>query len=62
LTKHHTIKLTIFFGLEKYKMKFKDFRQYFSEARVDRYLLATGKGYEAVEAISFTSTLLLLSN
>jgi len=42
LTKHHTIKVKIFFGLEKYKMKFKDFRQYFSEARVDRYLLATG--------------------
>lgn len=41
-TKHHVIKVVIFFEFTKQEMKFRDFRQYFSAARINRYLLATG--------------------
>ncbi len=40
LTKHHGVKVHTFGDLTK--MKFRDFRQYFSSARISRYLTATG--------------------
>lgn len=42
LTKHNGTKLVIFVSRSNKKMKFKDFRYFFSTARINRYLLATG--------------------
>jgi hypothetical protein len=41
LTKHHDAILPIFDRSTKSKMKFQDFRQYFSSSRISRYLAAT---------------------
>jgi len=41
-TKHHVDKVIKIVESSKQKMKFRDFRHYFSAARVDRYLIAAG--------------------